>query len=274
MDRITSIAEIVANVAAIRDMGKGFVTNFYLNEPKHNLWIGKGVLFAEWVGDTYFIIKQNAGFWNVFYTSTSIEELGASLKIFNKDHHDKTLMLDVVGRKDSCEQVASCLAGVNLGEYCKLVRMWTRTPKTVECMTNGVTFASKDDVATVHALLHQFFDEQTEQLPYLEELEDLAATNQVLVLKQDGKLAGFVVFELSKVSLYLRYWFVHPDFRNQGVGGQLLNRYFYEGRNTKRAQHWVICTNENAIKRYLHYGYTEENMFDYVLTNKDIHYEG
>ena len=141
-------------------------------------------------------------------------------------------------------------------------------------MTNGVTFASKDDVATVHALLHQFFDEQTEQLPYLEELEELAAANQVLVLKQDGKLAGFVVFELSKVSLYLRYWFVHPDFRNQGVGGQLLNRYFYEGRNTKRAQHWVICTNENAIKRYLHYGYTEENMFDYVLTNKDIHYEG
>ena len=141
-------------------------------------------------------------------------------------------------------------------------------------MTNGVTFASKDDVATVHALLHQFFDEQTEQLPYLEELEDLAATNQVLVLKQDGKLAGFVVFELSKVSLYLRYWFVHPDFRNQGVGSLLLNRYFYEGRNTKRAQHWVICTNENAIKRYRHYGYTEENMFDYVLTNKDIHYEG
>ena len=274
MDRIASIEEIVANVATVRDKGKGFVTNFYLNEPKHSLWIGKGVLFAEWVGDTYLIIKQNDGFWTVLYTSTSIEELSASLKVFNENHHDKTLMLDVVGRKDSCEQVALQLAEIGFGEYCKLVRMWTKTPEKSESITDGVAFASKDDVAEVHALLHQYFDEQTEQLPYLEELEELADANQVLVQMKEGKLAGFAVFELSKVSLYLRYWFVHPDFRNQGVGGQLLNRYFYEGRNTKRAQHWVICTNENAIKRYLHYGYTEENMFDYVLTNKDIHYEG
>ena len=274
MDRIASIEEIVANVAAVRDKGKGFVTNFYLNEQKHKLWIEKGVLFSEWVGNTYLVIKQNDGFWNVFYTSTSIEELSVSLKVFNENHHDKTLMLDIVGRKDSCEQLASCLASIGFGDYCRLVRMWTKTPEQSELATNNVSFASKDDAATVHALLHQFFDEQTEQLPYLEELEDLAATNQVLVLKQDGKLAGFVVFELSKVSLYLRYWFVHPDFRNQGVGSLLLNRYFYEGRNTKRAQHWVICTNENAIKRYRHYGYTEEKMFDYVLTNKDIHYEG
>lgn len=274
MDKITSIAEIVAKVASVRDMGRGFVTNFFLNEPKHTLWIGKGVLFAEWVGDTYFIIKQNAGFWNVFYTSTSIDALTASLQAFSQNHHDCTLMLDIVGRKDSCEQVASCLASIGFGDYCRLVRMWTKTPEQSELATNNVSFAAKDDAATVHALLHQFFDEQTEQLPYLEELEDLAATNQVLILKQDGKLAGFVVFELSKVSLYLRYWFVHPDFRNQGVGSLLFNRYFYEGRNTKRAQHWVICTNDNAIKRYRHYGYTEENMFDYVLTNKNIHYEG
>ena len=274
MDKITSIAEIVAKVASVRDMGRRFVSNFFLNEPKHTLWIGKGVLFAEWVGDTYFIIKQNAGFWNVFYTSTSIDALTASLQAFSQNHHDCTLMLDIVGRKDSCEQVASCLASIGFGDYCRLVRMWTKTPEQSELATNNVSFAAKDDAATVHALLHQFFDEQTEQLPYLEELEDLAATNQVLILKQDGKLAGFVVFELSKVSLYLRYWFVHPDFRNQGVGSLLFNRYFYEGRNTKRAQHWVICTNDNAIKRYRHYGYTEENMFDYVLTNKNIHYEG
>ena len=40
---------------------------------------------------------------------------------------------------------------------------------------------------------------------------------------------------------------------------------YEEGKDTKRQIFWVIRTNENAIKRYKHYGFNEENMFDYVM---------
>ena len=39
---------------------------------------------------------------------------------------------------------------------------------------------------------------------------------------------------------------------------------------TKRQMHWVISTNDNAIKRYKHYGYIAESLYDYVLLNKKV----
>ena len=58
---------------------------------------------------------------------------------------------------------------------------------------------------------------------------------------------------------------LHPDYRDKKVGSRLLRRFFEEGKDTKRQLFWVIRTNENAIKRYKHYGFNEENMFDFVM---------
>lgn len=41
-------------------------------------------------------------------------------------------------------------------------------------------------------------------------------------------------------------------------------------KGTKRQMHWVISTNDNAIKRYKHYGYIAESLYDYVLLNKKV----
>jgi hypothetical protein len=53
----------------------------------------------------------------------------------------------------------------------------------------------------------------------------------------------------------------------------LLNEFFSNSVGTKRQLFWVIQTNENAIKRYIHYGFNSENLYDYILTNKKIFYE-
>ena len=113
--------------------------------------------------------------------------------------------------------------------------------------------------------MYAFFDEQTEQIPYYEELLNYVSQGHVLVCEEDGMMAGFLIYELNTTTLYLRYWFTHPDFRDKKVGSRLLRRFFDEGKDTKRQLFWVIRTNENAIMRYRHYGFTEENMYDYVM---------
>jgi ribosomal protein S18 acetylase RimI-like enzyme len=133
--------------------------------------------------------------------------------------------------------------------------------------------ATEEQAKEVHSLLNTYFDKRTEQIPYVEELQAIAENNQILLYIDNGRIAGFVVYEMSKMSLYLRYWFVHPNFRERGIGSELLKQFFYDGRDTKRQQLWVICSNENAIKRYVHYGFNEENLFDFVITNKNIKYE-
>ena len=273
MDKVTSIEEIVRRVADVRDLHRGFITNFFFDETKHKRWIENGSLFAETIGDVYFLVKCDENFWNVFYTATTLESLKSGLGIFGARHHDTTLMIDVVNRKDGCEQTAASLAEIGFRDYCRLVRMSKKTTEVNIPPSNDVSFATRDDAAEVLRLLCLFFDKKAEQIPSIEELETMAEQGLILVLKKENRIAGFIAYELTKASLYLRYWFVHPDFRELGAGSKLMNRFLYEGRGTKRIQLWVICSNENAVKRYCHYGYINENMYDYVITNRDIRYE-
>ena len=102
----------------------------------------------------------------------------------------------------------------------------------------------------------------------LKELEDFAERLQLLVIKDGDKLCGFLIAEIIGVSWYLRYWYTSQDYRNQGIGAKLLKTSLLMAGETKRQMFWVISDNDNAIKRYEHYGFKRENMNDYVLIKK------
>ena len=267
MQPATSIDQLQTLSADIRAKRQGFLTNFYLDADKHGVWIAKGDCFVENVGNTLFIIKQNVGFWNVFYCSTTLEQLSADLQQFASKYADKTFVFDVVGREVQCQPVVEMFRQNGFTEATSLVRM-TRMTEPMEYVTEKtVRKAKKSEIAEIYTLLHQYFDEKTEQIPYLEELENYADQGHVLVCEEEGKTAGFLIYELNATTLYLRYWFTHPDFRDKKVGSRLLRRFFEEGKTTKRQLFWVIRTNENAIVRYKHYGFVEENMLDYVMVS-------
>lgn len=265
MERVQSIEQLQQQSAEIRAMRKGYLTNFFLDPVKHGLWIEKGDCYTERIKSTLFIIKQSPTFWNVFYCSTTIEEFKADLSSFIAGYPTLTMMFDIVGRDEQCQPMVELFHEQGCNEATSLVRMTRMTTPMEYTPDSSIHNATESDVPEVSQLLHTYFDEQTEQIPYDEELLDYALQGHVLVCEEEGKMAGFLIYELNATTLYLRYWFTHPDFRDKKVGSRLLRRFFEEGRDTKRQLFWVICTNENAIKRYRHYGFTEENMYDYVM---------
>lgn len=265
MQIVKSFEELQHQVAEIRSLRLGYITNFFADSVKHNLWIKKGDCFTERVNNTQFVIKQNPSFWNVFYCSTTVDGLGNDLEEFQAQHPDITMMYDIVGREAQCQPQVDLFKAKGCKEATSLVRM-TRMTEPMDCIPDDtVRFASEEDLPIISHYLHKYFDEKTEQIPYDEELVDYTKQGHVLVCKEGGKVAGFVIFELNTTTLYLRYWFTHPVYRDRKVGSRLLRRFFEEGKDTKRQLFWVIRTNENAIARYKHYGFTEENMFDYVM---------
>jgi ribosomal protein S18 acetylase RimI-like enzyme len=265
MQLVQSIDQIRFLSGEVRALHKGFITNYYIDEAKHTIWIAKGDCYVEQVGNTLFIIKQSPSFWNVFYCSTTLDEFSTDLSSFMTDHSDTTMLFDIVGRDVQCQPVVELFLGKGCKEATSLVRMMRITARREYVADSTVRLADERDVKKISQLLHTYFDEQTEQLPYDEELEDFVRQSHVLVCEEQDQMAGFLIYELNASTLYLRYWFTHPDFRDRKVGSRLLRRFFEEGKDTKRQLFWVIRTNENAIKRYKHYGFTEENMYDYIM---------
>lgn len=268
MQQVTSLEQLQVLSAEIRAKRQGFLTNFYLDEEKHNVWIAKGDCYVANLGNTLFIIKKNATFWNVFYCSTTTEQLSCDLQQFTSQHPQQTLVFDVVGREAQCLPVIDMFSQNGFKLATSLVRMSRMTESMAYLPDNSVRKVKKTEVTQIHALLHQYFDEKTEQIPYLEELEKYADQGLVLVCEEQGEIVGFLIYELNATTLYLRYWFALPAFRDKKVGSRLLRRFFEEGKATKRQLFWVIRTNENAIKRYKHYGFQEENLYDFVMTNQ------
>lgn len=265
MQIVKSFEELQQLVAEIRSLRMGFITNFFADPVKHSLWIEKGDCFTERVSNSLFVIKQNPSFWNVFYCSTTVNALSNDLEEFQAQHPDITIMYDIVGREVQCQPLVELFKAKGCKEATSLVRMTRMTEPMDYAPDNTVRYASEEDLPVISQYLHKYFDEKTEQIPYDEELVDYTKQGHVLVCEKGGKVAGFVVFELNATTLYLRYWFTHPDYRDRKVGSRLLRRFFEEGKDAKRQLFWVIRTNENAIVRYKHYGFTEENMFDYVM---------
>lgn len=274
MKRISSIDQIHYAIKRVRDLKKGYLTNLFLDPEKLDLWIDQELLYSLSYEDSEIFFKKNESFFNVFYCTSNIENLNKTVDFLKLNYDDLHLVFDIVGSETSLKDTIHVFNSNGFKLYTSLTRM-----SRINCVdqnyevSSAIHFASDKDLITIRTLLYRYFDEYAEQLPLDKEIEGWIEKKQLLLFKENEQILGFVIFDIIGITSYLRYWFVHPQHRNKKVGSSLLRRYFYESKETKRQLFWVIKNNENAIIRYQHYGFTKENLVDYVFINIDKQYE-
>ncbi len=266
MKKIESYEQTQNFVRQIRELRQGFVTNFYWDDNKHPYWIAEGSLVYEQSDNCILMVRRSEKFTNLFYIATSFDAFG---ELLNNLQLDGTLVADVVCKGEgAAEQEAFVKWG--FGKYQHLYRM-SHVGRIVgsDWMQDArVKYGEKIDIALVYSAMQKDFDPLAEQLPSLKELGDYAERKQLLVIKDGDNLCGFLIFEITGVTWYLRYWYTSPFYRNKGVGAGLLRTSLLYGQESKRQIFWVIADNENAIMRYEHYGFKRENMNDYVMIKR------
>lgn len=269
MKKVESIAQLMLLQSEVRDKRKGLLTNFYLDEFKHSIWIGKGSLYFEWIGDTCLLYRKTNNYWNAYYIAPSIEDLAAALKEAKTNYSDYSLIFDVVGRKEQCDVLVPIFIQNGYVEESSLVRfIRINTPVEYDDELATITRANLEQTHLVHGFLHQYMDERIEQIPDIEEYEHWGELGHILICQIDGEIAGFFDYEKNASTMIPRHWLVLPDFRGRHLGSVLYRRLLYEANDTKRILSWVIQTNEISIQSHFHYGFKKENMFDYIMTNK------
>lgn len=274
MDKVTSFLEIQNSIKVVKESNKGFITNFYPEFDKINIWIENGQFHKIIIGNTVFFLKEKTEFSHLFYCSASNEALNKSLSQLKSLTDNIHLATDVIGKDPDIQSVVHVFKENGFYLYTTLNRM-SRSTVDVEFRNSfpGLIKAEMSHTKVIFKLLHRYFDPLAEQLPAHDEINNWIKLNHLILIEEKGKILGFIIFDLIGVTSYLRYWFVHPQHRNRKIGSTLLNEYFKNSVGTKRQLFWVIQTNENAISRYLHYGFHPENLNDYILTNKNIRYE-
>ena len=266
MRKVESFEQTLQFTKQIRSLKRGYVTNFYWDSNKHPYWLAEGTLLYKEVDECVVMLHQNNGFANLYYIAT---ELKAVSKMMNSLPLCQDLVIDIVCRGEGLvEQEAFKVMGFTL--YKSLYRMnhvgqmaqsnWQRD--------DSVAYGTASDAVLVFETLQRDFDPLCEQLPSKKEIVDYAQRDELLIIKDGQRLCGFLIAEKTGVTWYLRYWYTSPDYRNLGLGAKLLRASLMDASNSKRQLFWVIADNENAIKRYEHYGFKRENMNDYVMIKR------
>lgn len=265
MTRFHTWDEVSLCVATSRDKRR-MVSNFFPDEKRMTRWCEKGTfLYAEF-GETTFFVRRQEAFSSLYFLSGNVDALVKDL-LGLVEVYSERLVVDVLGRDVMREPLEAAFKSAGFNALTTLQRMSRRAPTEKYEPERGIDVANEGDAAAIHNLLMSNFIAEEEQLPSLEEVRDWIATRSLLVARDESaqNINGFVIFDLSPAALYLRYWFVSPEARGNGVGGKLMRSMFAAGANTKRQYFWVKTDNENAIKRYRHYGFEFEELKDTVL---------
>ncbi len=267
MKALTDINILFAEISKIKSNSNSFVSNFFPDKDKLAQWINKNKLFSDVFNNSFFLYRKEDEFCHLSFFSTNIHELEHDLKTINTQN--ETLIIDVVANMEQAGEIGKSIAKCNFAPYVSLQRMSVLTSNVIQNQEfNNVQFSSGQDCESISNILHRHFDKFCEQIPDMDEIKSFHNKNSILVIKDEEKIAGFIIFEIKGFTSYLRYWFVDENYRNKKIGSQLISKFFELSANTKRIIFWVIQSNENAIKRYKHYGFTEENLVDHVFSNK------
>ena len=170
MKVVKSFEELQQQVAEIRSLRLGFITNFFPDAEKHTIWIEKGDCFIERVNNTLFIVKQSPTFWNVFYCSTTMDMLSYDVEAFQSSYSDKTMMYDLVGRDIQCQPLVELFKGKGCKTATSLVRMSRMTIPMDYLPDRFVRYATEADIPEISRQLHHFFDERTADTKYKKEI--------------------------------------------------------------------------------------------------------
>lgn len=262
MKAVNSFDEVRTYIAKVRSLRKGFLTNFFPEQKKIDIWTSHECLYVVEGGETAIFLKKDDGFTYILYCATTKAQLFDALASLPEDAYVFDQIVDA--RTD-----ASLLDGFkSLGFEVRksLVRM-SRINTDIDRFEIDDSFnASETDLPLIEEMLHVYFDKYSEQLPSIEELSGFLSANHIIVKKIDAKIAGLILYDQTPTTIHWRYWLVNPEFRGQGVGSMLHNEYNRRASSCKRQILWVVEDNYNAKVRHEHYGYQYEAMKDYVLT--------
>lgn len=272
VSRVNSFQDILLSIKDIKDLKQGLVTNYFPEPVRIQYWIESGLLELVRGNNTFFLIKKQANFRHISFFSTDVDRLKKDLVVLFDLYPGLMLVVDIVGLKKDIDSLQKLFCELDFSIYTSLNRMSRLKSIEIENYIQSpfVHFADDTEALDVFNLLNLHFDPLSEQIPLQQEIIDFAKKDQIIVYRQENEeIKGFIIFELTKTTSYWRYWFVDPIHRNKKIGSAMMSSYLYLSRETKRQLLWVIESNENAKNRQMHYGFSPEMLYDYVMINNN-----
>jgi len=272
MEQIQNFTYAEIKNELFRLKSKEMKTNFFMPEVQFNQLLAESKIQVFKTAKACFLLSEDNGFSRLYFIVSEIEALNPFLN-FIAQNFDKVISVETAGKSNYLENIKETFLHNGFYEYSSMVRMNKVRAEVENVDFTDIHLLTAGKKEQIQALYNKYFDKFVERIPTGEEIDIFIANKSAYYFSDDGEIQGFIIFEPHGITSHLRYWFVHPDYREKRIGSKLIQLFFNIGENIKRELFWVIESNENAIKRYKHFGFVEEDMHNLILINKNKKYE-
>jgi ribosomal protein S18 acetylase RimI-like enzyme len=272
MTRAGTVNEILAAIENVKAGAPAFCTNFFPTQKKLQAWTERGELTFQMENGAAFFFRRDRDFQRFYFCASSAAALQHAIANVGNLKTER-IVTDLVGNDATLQETLDCFERAGFRRYSQLQRMAragkqpATQPRTAEA---DVILAKSSDRQAILELLDTSFDHYSDQLPAAHEIDAAIEGRQILAIRCDGELAAMLFFETQGFTSAIRYWVVAPRFQSKRLGAALIRHYFASQNAVKRFVLWVVATNENAVKKYQHYGYAADGLIDRVLVNAMI----
>jgi GNAT superfamily N-acetyltransferase len=239
----------------------GRVSNLFLSEPEVHALLERGEMEVLEFGGGLALARDQGEFRRLYYAAESAARL-ADLRLPAGE-----FITDVVGRENDIGAAVDALRAAAFAPYRQFQRM-ARAGGGGPYESSGVRPAQTREAARIHQLIYTHFDARAEHLPSMEEVASAVAGGTVLIAEAGGDIAALLFHAGSAVTTTLRYWLVLPEFRGQGHGHRVMQRYFADRAGCRRFLLWVQRDNARAIAQYERAGYRPDGLIDQILRKR------
>jgi len=275
MRPISSVDQVFAAIQQVKGSATAFITNFYPVRAKLETWIEHETLNMVAGTGAAFFFRKDRDFEHLYFCAADAAALERELAALPQINSDR-LTLDLIGSEAAIQPQIDILQKVGFKAHTRLMRLsraaqsGAASPASQLPKSSQLTIADECDSAEILKLIETCFNPLADQLPAAYELQDAIADRQILVVKQEGKVAGALFFETQGLTSQLRYWVVAEASRGQHVGSALMQRYFKSQDGVVRFVLWVSAANTDALPKYEHFGYKPDGLVDQVMTSAAI----
>lgn len=261
MLRPTDGAAVRTAIGAIGRAAPDHSSTFYASADQVGRWCAEGRLGLVVTPGAVLLVKDEGDFHRLFHVAESPAALADALAQLPAG----IWVADLVGQGDALDRLSAAYAQAGFAAHAFLARM-VRTQPVGEPGDGEADVAVPADAPAVAAFLDRLLDRYAEQVPDAAELADEAAAGRLLVVRRDdGALAGMLLYALKGRTAHLRFWHVDADARGQGVGRRLMAAFLARCAGASRIVLWVIGDNAPSIAIYRHYGFAADGLVDRIM---------
>lgn len=272
MEHVASFIYSDIKSELFRLKSKEMKTNFFMSEVQFNQLLSENKIHVFKTEKACFLLTDDDGFKRLYFIVSDVEEIKFFLNNEAKKFSDDT-SVEAAGSCKYLQNIKEAFLQNGFYEYSSMVRMSKIRREVEEVDFENIHLLTTDKKKEIQELYKKYYDKFVERIPTIEEIDRFIENKSAYYFSDNDEIQGFIVFEYHGITSHLRYWFVHPNYRDRKIGSKLIHLFFNIGENVKRELFWVIRSNENAIKRYKHFGFVEEDMHNLILINRDKKYE-